>query len=131
MLIFWSSFKDPFSTSNSLPCINNFSKSIFSLDCWYIKSSNDKKLHLIFLLISKKLSFLHLFKDSKFGKYTGNGDADGAFVYTGFRPAFFLHKRINTAEDWHNIDSVRNPNNKTQNILFSKSIIILCNDYTF
>jgi hypothetical protein len=25
---------------------------------------------------------------SKFGSYTGNGDADGTFVYTGFKPAF-------------------------------------------
>ena len=27
---------------------------------------------------------------SKFGVYTGNGNADGAFVYTGFRPAFLI-----------------------------------------
>ena len=27
---------------------------------------------------------------SKFGKYTGNGNADGTFIYTGFRPAFYL-----------------------------------------
>jgi hypothetical protein len=26
---------------------------------------------------------------SKFGSYTGNGNADGTFVYTGFKPAFF------------------------------------------
>jgi hypothetical protein len=25
---------------------------------------------------------------SKFGSYTGNGNADGTFVYTGFKPAF-------------------------------------------
>jgi hypothetical protein len=56
---------------------------------------------------------------SKFGTYAGNGDADGAFVYTGFRPAYFLHKRVNSSEDWHIIDSVRNPNNKTQNIIFA------------
>ena len=27
---------------------------------------------------------------SKFGKYTGNGNADGPFVYTGFKPAFIV-----------------------------------------
>jgi hypothetical protein len=27
---------------------------------------------------------------SKFGSYTGNGSADGPFVYTGFRPAFIM-----------------------------------------
>ena len=29
---------------------------------------------------------------SKFGSYTGNGNADGTFVYTGFKPAFVLQK---------------------------------------
>jgi hypothetical protein len=29
---------------------------------------------------------------SKFGSYTGNGNADGAFVFCGFRPAFLLVK---------------------------------------
>jgi hypothetical protein len=27
---------------------------------------------------------------SKFGSYTGNGSADGTFVYTGFKPAFVM-----------------------------------------
>mgnify|MGYP003150333886 FL=1 len=30
---------------------------------------------------------------SKFGSYTGNGNADGTFLYTGFKPAFFMIKR--------------------------------------
>jgi hypothetical protein len=29
---------------------------------------------------------------SKFGSYTGNGNADGTFVYTGFKPAFVIYK---------------------------------------
>ena len=29
---------------------------------------------------------------SKFGSYTGNGNADGTFVYTGFKPAFVMVK---------------------------------------
>jgi hypothetical protein len=29
---------------------------------------------------------------SKFGSYTGNGNADGTFVYTGFKPAFLMKK---------------------------------------
>jgi hypothetical protein len=28
---------------------------------------------------------------SKFGSYTGNGNADGTFVYTGFKPAFIMY----------------------------------------
>ena len=37
---------------------------------------------------------------SKFGSYTGNGSADGTFVYTGFRPAFLLFKRTDSTADW-------------------------------
>jgi hypothetical protein len=31
---------------------------------------------------------------SKFGSYVGNGSADGTFVYTGFKPAYFLLKKV-------------------------------------
>ena len=37
---------------------------------------------------------------SKFGSYLGNGSTDGPFVYTGFRPAFLLFKRTDSAADW-------------------------------
>ncbi|NBU73444.1 MAG: hypothetical protein EBS53_18720, partial [Bacteroidetes bacterium] len=37
---------------------------------------------------------------SAFGSYTGNGSADGPFVYTGFRPAFVMVKRTDSSEDW-------------------------------
>ena len=44
---------------------------------------------------------------SKFGSYTGNGNADGTFVYLGFKPHFFLIKRVDSAEDWIMTDSKR------------------------
>ena len=34
---------------------------------------------------------------SKFGSYTGNGNADGTFVYTGFKPAFVIAKESSEA----------------------------------
>jgi len=37
---------------------------------------------------------------SKFGSYTGNGNADGTFVYTGFKPAFYIIKRTDTTGAW-------------------------------
>ena len=37
---------------------------------------------------------------SSIGKYTGNGNADGPFVYLGFRPAFLLVKCWSHAEPW-------------------------------
>ena len=46
---------------------------------------------------------------SKFGSYTGNGSAN--FIYTGFRPAYVLFRRTNSAAGWGIIDSSRNPYN--------------------
>ena len=37
---------------------------------------------------------------SKFGKYMGNGNADGTFVYTGHKPAFVICKQITTNDNW-------------------------------
>jgi len=37
---------------------------------------------------------------SKFGKYTGNGNSDGTFVHTSFKPAVIILKNTSTAEDW-------------------------------
>ncbi len=48
---------------------------------------------------------------SKFGSYTGNGNADGTFVYTGFRPAFILRKESSNADVWIINDTKRNPIN--------------------
>ncbi len=55
---------------------------------------------------------------SKFGKYVGNGDSsgDGSFVYTGFKPAFFMVKNVSAAgHGWYMFDNKRdvyNPTNK-------------------
>ena len=48
---------------------------------------------------------------SKFGKYTGNGNADGTFVYTGFKPAFVLVKSSSATHNWHILDNKRDPEN--------------------
>ena len=44
---------------------------------------------------------------SKIGSYTGNGNADGTFVYTGFKPAFVMIKRTDTTDNWKIIDNRR------------------------
>ena len=48
---------------------------------------------------------------SKFGSYIGNGNADGVFVYTGFKPAFLLAKCSSTtaggAGNWYIFDGKR------------------------
>jgi len=37
---------------------------------------------------------------SKIGQYKGNGDADGTFVYTGFKPAFLIAKEAGATRNW-------------------------------
>ena len=55
---------------------------------------------------------------SKFGSYTGNGNADGPMIYTGFKPAFFLIKNADDAtDDWQIMDNKRNGYNPQNNIL--------------
>ena len=41
---------------------------------------------------------------SKFGTYTGNGNADGSFIYTGFKPAFVIIKDATNAYEWRIYD---------------------------
>jgi hypothetical protein len=48
---------------------------------------------------------------SSMGSYTGNGSADGPFVYTGFRPRYMLIKRTDAVEDWAIRDTARSPYN--------------------
>ena len=48
---------------------------------------------------------------------TGNANADGAFVYTGFRPAWILTKNTADAEWWTLIDNKRLGYNETNSIL--------------
>ena len=51
----------------------------------------------------------------KVGSYTGNGNADGVFVYTGFKPAFVIFKRTNAAENWGLMDNRLRPANNVGN----------------
>ena len=55
---------------------------------------------------------------SKFGKYTGNGSADGPFVYTGFKPSFLIVRSI-AAANWNMFDSARNTFNPVKLQLYA------------
>ena len=58
---------------------------------------------------------------SKFGSYTGNGNADGPMIYTGFRPAFVIYKGAvggNAADNWEMADNKRSPFNGIENVLY-------------
>ena len=44
---------------------------------------------------------------SKVGSFVGNGNADGPFVYTGFRPAWVMVKQSSAAGGWNILDNKR------------------------
>jgi hypothetical protein len=48
---------------------------------------------------------------SKFGSYKGNGNVDGTFIYTGFKPAFVMVKDYTSTGQWFMRDNKREPNN--------------------
>ena len=60
---------------------------------------------------------------SKFGSYVGNGNADGPFVYCGFKPAWVMVKRVTTGanEGWPIFDSSRGPNNPNPKQIYANS----------
>ena len=55
---------------------------------------------------------------SKFGLYRGNGNADGTFIFTGFRPAFFICKATSFTKGWRMTDSKRATFNTIHKSLF-------------
>jgi hypothetical protein len=56
---------------------------------------------------------------SKFGSYTGNGSADGPFVFCGFRPRWVMIKRTDSTGDWYIWDTARNTFNLMTQVLFA------------
>ena len=55
------------------------------------------------------------------GSYVGNGNADGNFVYTGFRPAFVMIKPSTESGEWVMFDNKRDPSNETTQALRANS----------
>ena len=58
---------------------------------------------------------------SKFGSYTGNGNADGTFVYTGFKPAWVMVKDSTSTGQWFMRDNKRDTYNTAVNTVYANS----------
>ena len=58
---------------------------------------------------------------SKFGSYIGNGNADGTFVFTGFRPAYVMVKKSSGGDSWLIMDNKRDIDNVVGNTLAANS----------
>ena len=48
---------------------------------------------------------------SKMGSYVGNGNVDGTFIYTGFKPSFIMYKKSSGTGRWTMEDNKRDPIN--------------------
>ena len=55
---------------------------------------------------------------SKFGSYTGNGNASGSYIHLGFRPAMVILKRTDTTGGWITADNKRDPSNVVGNLIY-------------
>jgi len=75
------------------------SSSVITLGSW--NDVNNSSGTYIAYCFAEKKGF------SKFGSYTGNGNADGSFIYLGFKPAFVIFKQTNTTGNWGLLDSTR------------------------
>tara|TARA_B100000287_G_scaffold274865_1_gene258880 strand:- start:49 stop:2919 length:2871 start_codon:yes stop_codon:yes gene_type:complete len=58
---------------------------------------------------------------SKFGRYTGNGNDNGPFIYLGFRPAWVMFKLTSGADDWPIYDIKRDSVNVADHRLFANT----------
>ena len=77
--------------------------SVFSVGTWtYTNNGSDT---YVFYALAEKKGY------SKFGSYTGNNNADGTFIYTGFKPAWVLMKASTASEHWNLHDNKRDPFN--------------------
>ncbi len=80
-----------------------------------VMSNSDTKNYIAYCFAEKQ-GF------SKFGSYTGNGNADGAFVYTGFRPAYIMIRDTGNAENWFLFDNKRDGYNVNKVLLYANTI---------
>ena len=55
---------------------------------------------------------------SLFGQYYGTGSSDGKFVYTGFKPAMIMTKRVIGTDSWQIWDNKRDVDNLMHHRLF-------------
>jgi len=79
--------------------ISNNSSTVWGLST--NSQSNGSGNSMIAYLFAEKKGY------SKFGSYTGNGNSDGTFVYTGFKPAFLIIKKTSAAGSWYIYDNKR------------------------
>ena len=77
--------------------------SVFSLGSW--SNTNDNGYGMIAYCFAEKKGY------SKFGSYVANGNTDGTFIYTGFKPAWVMYRRSDGSVNWNINDNKRDTYN--------------------
>ena len=90
---------EAFSTNSSFSQTNNWTSSLIDLKNY--EGQNASNGTYIAYCFAEKKGY------SKFGSYKGNGNANGTFIYTGFKPALFICKRTDATSDWFIWDNKR------------------------
>ena len=89
-----------------------FNNTTFTVGDW--TGSNQSNSNFIAYCFSDVQGF------SKIGSYIGNGNADGTFIYTGFKPAWLMIKRaVGGSDRWVIIDNKRNSFNVSNTGLYA------------
>ena len=96
--------------------------SVFSVGTWV---GTNAQVPMIAYVFSEKQGY------SKFGSYTGNGNANGTFIYTGFKVSFILGKRTDSGGGWWILDSKRPGFNLTDEYLLANDAQAEADDGSF
>jgi len=103
-----SAFANTAAVFNSMATIND---NVFSVGAE--GDTNENNSTMIAYCFAEKQGY------SKFSSYIGNGNANGTFVYTGFKPAWILVKIVTASnENWMLLDNKRDGFNDTNEQLF-------------
>ena len=119
----WMVWSDTFSnlTNDYLQLNDTAAKATYST-CWGTMNSTDCTISVGGTLDANNDHVVYIFTDTtgycKHGSYTGNGNADGTFVYTGFKPAWLMVKNTATTSSWEIWDAKRNTFNPTAKSIF-------------
>jgi hypothetical protein len=108
-------------TDDYLQLNSNAAKATYST-CWGTMNTTDATIATGGTLDVNNDHIIYVFSNrqgfSKIGSYTGNGNADGPFVYTGFRPAFVMIKETSTTSQWYIFDNKRDTFNLMTDAVF-------------
>ena len=108
---YYLNLNDTFAESSSSTVINGQSSTTFTVGT--DTSTNGSTNNMFAYCFAEKKGF------SKFGSYTGNGNANGPMIYTGFKPAWVMLKSISRTGSWFIIDNKRSGYNGKNDLLFA------------